>query len=109
MSSTATAIEDHLSAMEAADTTTDDGAHESLAHAMSAIGRIDQHMGSQHLAIERHLSLEEDLVAKLDVWIKRLVAGLTRIAVQLKATFSISVGTGLSVTMSFGPFGAVES
>jgi hypothetical protein len=104
MKSDASAIEDHLAAMEAADTTTDEGAHESFAHAMSAIGRIDEHMGAQHLAIKRHLSLEEDLVARLDVWIKRLVAGLTKIASQLNASFSVTVGTGLSVTMNFGPF-----
>ena len=42
---------------------------------------------------------------KLEDWIKRLVTKLTEIATKLKASFSITVGTTISVTISRGPFG----
>ena len=46
-----------------------------------------------------------DIVKKLEDWINRLVAKLIEIATQLKASFSSTVGTTISVTISCGPFG----
>ncbi len=103
-------VEKHLTAMEAIDTSTDDGAHSALAHAMAATNRInDVHGDTSRIRERLEGDVSRDLVDKLDDWIKRLLGALTKIAAQLKATFSISVGTGISVTMNFGPFGAPVS
>ncbi|MGC8466423.1 MAG: hypothetical protein ACP5O0_10960 [Acidimicrobiales bacterium] len=103
-------IDQHLTAMEAADTSTDEGAHSALAHAMAATKRInDVHEETSRIRERLEGEVSRDVVEKLDEWIKRLVGALTKIATQLKATFSISVGTGISITMNFGPFDEPES
>lgn len=82
----------------------DASAHQALAYAMAAVGGINQGLG---LTQESGLTLGnpvEDIIKRLEDWIKRLVGKLTEIAKQLKASFSITVGTGISVTISCGPF-----
>ncbi len=95
---------EEISAREAVDENPDDSAHKAFAHAMSAVGGINQHLAKRRRLFGLRSQPGDDVIARLEEWIKRLVEGLTRIAVQLKAAFTITVGTSLSVAMSFGPF-----
>jgi hypothetical protein len=97
-------IEGHLASMEASDTSTDDGAHEALAHAMSAVTRINLHVGGEGKGLNLVRDISDDVIERFDDWMRRLLAGVTKIAVQLRASFSVTVGTAISLTMNFGPF-----
>ena len=59
-------------------------------------------MGQDELTSAR---LSDSVIEKLEDWIKRLVDKLTEIVKQLAkgTSFSISVGTGVSVTVNFAP------
>jgi len=75
-----------------------------LANAMAAVRGINQGLG---MGAESMIALgnpADAIIKKLHEWIKQLVDTLTEIAKQLKATFSLTVGTSVSVTINFGPF-----
>lgn len=71
---------------------------------MTAVSGMTQGLGANVAMTPRVGNPVDDVIDKLEDWIKRLVAKLTEIAKQLKASFSISVGTSVSVTISCGPF-----
>ncbi len=94
----------HLQMMNDAPVHDDATAHQALAYALSAVAGMNQGLT---LAEEQSVAVigpVDDIVKKLEDWIKRLVAKLTEIAKQLKASFSITVGTSVSVAISCGPF-----
>jgi hypothetical protein len=79
-------------------------AHQALAYAMTAVGSINLGLGASQEQVLTFANPVDDILKKLEDWIKRLVAKLAEIAKQLKASFSITVGTSVSVTISCGPF-----
>lgn len=100
-------IERRLGALEKMPIHDDQSARDALAHVMLTVNHISQ-LSSQ-APTEATASLEtplDDILKKLQKWLDRLVSKLTQIVEKLaKATsFSISAGTGVSVTVNFGPF-----
>ena len=98
-------IEHHLDQMTVVPVNDEPSAQQALAHAMAAVGGINQGLTSgqpQTLA-----GPVDGIVEKLEDWIKRLLDKLTEIVKQLAkgTTFSITVGTGISVTVNFPAFG----
>ena len=98
-------VEDHLDRMS--DTTVNDeaSAHQALALALSAVGGINQGLAPLSQDELTSARLSDTVIEKLEDWIKRLVDKLTEIVKQLAkgTSFSISVGTGVSVTVNFAP------
>lgn len=77
---------------------------QALSSTLAAVQGINQGLRSS----DQDLLLQSAnrIIEKLEDWIKRLVDSLTKIVQTLGngATFSISVGTSVSVTVHFGPF-----
>jgi hypothetical protein len=97
-------VEQHLQLMADAPVEDEATAQQALAYALSAVGGMNQHLTVAQQPRAALAGPVDDIVKKLEDWIKRLVAKLTEIAKQLKASFSITVGTSISVTISCGPF-----
>jgi hypothetical protein len=106
MDATATTqlIEHHLDQMTVTPVHDERSAQQALAHAMAAVGGINQGLvvGPQNLT-----GPVDGIIEKLEDWIKRLLDKLTEIVKQLAkgTTFSITVGTGISVTVNFPALG----
>ncbi len=101
---TSALVEHHLQMMAEAPVNDEATARQALAYALSAVGGMNQGL---ELAQDQSVSVAgpvDDIVKRLEGWIERLVAKLTEIAKQLKASFSITVGTSISVTITCGPF-----
>jgi hypothetical protein len=96
-------VEQHLERMSSTTVLNEDSAHQALALALAAVGVINQGLGSANEAILGTASPADGILERLEDWIKRLVAKLTEIVKQLAngTSFSISVGTGVSVTVNF--------
>lgn len=96
-------VEHHLEMMANTPVGDEATARQALAYALSAVGGMNQHLGAaqQPAALPGPV---DGIIDKLEDWIKRLVAKLTEIARQLEASFSITVGTTVSVTIICGPF-----
>ena len=103
-SDTTAQIDQHLQLIADAPVNDEATAQQALARTLSAVGSLNQHLAVAELTRTALLSPVDDIVKKLEEWINRLVAKLTEIAKQLKASFSITVGTSISVTLSCGPF-----
>ena len=98
----------HLDEMERVNVTDQTSAHVALAHAMAAVGAINQGLVPQPAQVPAAMaSPVSGIVEKLQEWIKRLLDKLTQIVKALvKGTsFSLSVGTTISVTINFPPMG----
>lgn len=97
-------IERHLNLMAVAPVKDEDTARQALAYALSAVGGMNQHLAvAEQPRTTPFFDPIDDIVKKLEEWIKRLFDKLTEIAKQLKASFSITVGTNISVTISCSP------
>lgn len=91
----------------------DQSARQALTHAMATVSGISQlsaTMSAEPAPGTRPLATAEapldPLLDRLRTWIDRLVDALTRIVAKMTGatSFSIMVGTGLSVSVNFGPF-----
>jgi len=96
-----TVVESHLTTMEGTEVDDQPSAHVALGHALAAVASINDPSGqggSQSLA-----GPVADLAELLQKWLKRLLDKLTEIVKALAhgTTFSLSVGTGVSVTINF--------
>ena len=98
-------LEQHLQMMTEISVEDEATAQQALAYALSAVGGMNQRLSATQQPTASLAMPVDDIVKKLENWIKRLVAKLTEIATKLKASFSITVGTTISVTISCGPFG----
>jgi hypothetical protein len=102
------AIGDRLDELTSMPVTSDQAARAALKHAMVTVGQINQ-VSSQTRAQAMLGSAApiDDLLTKLSDWLDRLVAALTKIVrgIADATSFSVSVGTAVSVTVNFGPFG----
>jgi hypothetical protein len=100
-------IEDRFDALENMPINDDQSAREALTHVMLTVSRINQLSSRvQAQAIMGAETPIDDVLERLRKWVDRLVSALTQIVENLaKAmSFSISVGTNVSVTVDFGPF-----
>ena len=100
---------DRLDAMR--DDSTDAEAQVALAELLATVAQINAAVPTFRSAATPTDTLGgEELVDRLTTWIKRLADRLSVIVKSLdRATsFSITVGTSLSVTVTFGPFEAVS-
>lgn len=96
-------VEQHLDRMSSTTILNDDDAHEALGVALTAVCTINQGLGSVNETVLGTASPTNGILERLEDWIKRLVAKLTEIVKQLArgTSFSISVGTVVSVTINF--------
>ena len=101
-------VEKHLVAMAAVRLDDPEGPHDALGSALAAVGAINQSLASPPAADRQMMLSVGGIVEKLETWIKRLVAKLTEIVKALAkgTSFSLSVGTGVSVTINFPPVSA---
>jgi FPC/CPF motif-containing protein YcgG len=100
-------IDAHLDRMNASgDPSSDSDARQQLAATLASVGQINVALEATTSPVESFTSPVDDIVDKLQKWIERLVAKLTAIVKQLgdTATFSLQVGTSVSVTVTVGPF-----
>jgi len=100
------AIEEDLDALRGLPVGSDQSARDALAQAMVTVRRINQLLAqAQAQAMMGAGAPMDEILAKLREWFDRLVTQLTRIVEKLTqaTSFSISVGTALSVTVHFGP------
>lgn len=97
-------VERHLQMMTEISVQDEATAQQALAYLLSAVAGINQGLTAAQQPTASLARPVDDIVKKLEDWIKRLVAKLTDIAMRLKASFSITVGTTISVTVSCGPF-----
>ncbi|MHB1596667.1 MAG: hypothetical protein ACYCU3_21135 [Streptosporangiaceae bacterium] len=95
----------------------DQSARQALTHAMATVHGISQlsaTMSADRVPETTSLPaaaapvdpLLDPLLDRLKTWIDRLVVALTKIVEKMAGatSFSILVGTGLSVSVNFGPF-----
>jgi hypothetical protein len=77
-------------------------ARDALTYAMMTVRHIKQLSAQAMIGAGAPM---DDILAKLREWLGRLVTEFTRIVEKLAqaTSFSISVGTALSVTVNFGP------
>lgn len=88
--------------------TGDKAARDALKHAMVTVGQINQVSAQGRAqAMVGSVTPIDDLLTKVSEWVDRLVGELTRIVRNLAGatSFSVAVGSGVSVTVNFGPFG----
>ena len=104
MTDASTLVEHHLALMNAPTIRDDESAHLALANAMAAVGGMNQGLGMSTESTIAFGNPADAIIKKLQEWIKQLVDKLTEIATRLKATFSLTVGASVSVTINFGPF-----
>jgi len=92
--------------------TSDAAARGALKHAMVTVGQINQVSAQARAqAMIGAGGPVDDLLARLSDWLDRLVAALIKIVKNVAdaTSFSVSVGTAVSVTVNFGPFTAVPA
>jgi hypothetical protein len=100
-------IDAHIERMGASsDPSYDSEAQEQLAATLASVGQINEALEAPSPPVESIMGPVDDITDKLEKWINRLVIKLTAIVKQLgeKATFSLQVGTSVSVTVTLGPF-----
>ena len=100
------AIEEQLDVLQDMPAGSDQSARDALTYAMVTVRHINQLSAQvQAQAMIGAGAPMDDILAKLREWFDRLVTELTRIVGKLAQamSFSISVGTALSVTVHFGP------
>ena len=99
-------IEARLDALEGLPIRDDLSAREAFTQVMVIVNRINQLSASnQAQAIMGAATLIDDILEKLRVWLDRLVRAMRRIVAKLAGatTFSVSVGTAVSISVEFGP------
>ncbi|MGH9122014.1 MAG: hypothetical protein ACRDYC_08715 [Acidimicrobiales bacterium] len=97
-------VEHHLGLIETTKIEDSPSAYAALGHAMAAVGAINLQLDASSPPPTAFAGPLDDVVAHLEGWISRLGNSLTAIATQLGASFSITVGTAITVTISCGPF-----
>jgi hypothetical protein len=100
-------IEARLDALDGIPVSDDQSAREAFTHVMVTVSRISQLSAqAQAQAIMGAGAPVDDILEKLRKWLDRLVSALTRIVENLSdaISFSISVGSNVSVTVDFGRF-----
>jgi hypothetical protein len=100
-------VEHHLNRMDGVSIRDESSAYAALAQAMVAVGAINQGFSAQPEQMDRLTTPVDGIIEKLEDWIKRLLNKLTEIVKSLAkgTSFSLSVGTGVSVTINFPPTG----
>jgi hypothetical protein len=99
-------IEEDLDALQGMPAGSDQSARDALTRAMVTVRRINQLLAqAQAQAMVGAGAPADDIVARLREWVGRLVTEFTRIIEEVAqaTSFSVSVGSGLSVTVQFGP------
>lgn len=93
-------IDSRLSRLEAMPVESDESARDALTELLATVGQINA------VAPGPEEAFVGGLVERMKKWIERLIERLSEIVKQLAdaTSFSISVGTGVSVTVTFGPF-----
>lgn len=99
-------IEDRLDTLQAMPVTDDQSAHDALSHVMvtvSGINRLTAQVQAQ--AMIGGGAPIDAVLDKLRDWLDRLVAALNQIVAKLAdaTSFSVTVGTGVSVSVTFEP------
>ena len=95
-------IEEDLDALQGMPAGSDQSARDALTRAMVTVRRINQLLAQAMVGAGAPV---DDIVARLREWVGRLVTEFTRIIEEVAqaTSFSVSVGSGLSVTVQFGP------
>jgi hypothetical protein len=97
-------IEDRLDTLQSMPVTDDQTARDALTHVMVTVSRMNQASAqAQAQAIMGVGAPIDGLLDKLRDWLDRLVDALSQIVAKLvdATSFSVSVGTGVSVTVNF--------
>ena len=107
MTTASDGIESRLGDLAAMPVVDEGSARAALSELMSTVAQINETaspVGSRAVGED---GLVGDLAERLKGWIDRLIDKLTEIVEKIaKATsFTITVGTGMSVSVTFGPFG----
>ena len=99
-----TAVNTQLAAMDAVTVNDQASAHRALAHVVTATALINQTLDGQTTPVAEP-NLAGGLPGRLEEWIGRLYDKLTEIVANLIAgtSFSITAGTGITVTITFPP------
>ena len=102
----ARSVEDRLDALERMRVSDDQSARAAFAHVMVTVSYINQLSAQARGRAQTIVGAEElggGLLEKLEEWLDRLLGGLACIVEKLSnaTSFSISVGTGVSVTVDF--------
>jgi hypothetical protein len=95
-------------ALEEMPITDDQSARDALTHVMVTVSHINQVSAQARAQAMIGAGVPANgIVEDLEKWIDRLVSALTQIVEKLAraVSFSISVGSTVSVTVDFGPFG----
>lgn len=102
---TAADIDSRLSRLEAMPLPNDESARDALTELLATVGQINA------VAPGPDEAFDGGLADRMKKWIKRLLERLGEIVERLgeATSFSISIGTGVSVTVYFGPFAAASS
>jgi hypothetical protein len=98
-------IEARLDALDRKTISDDQSARQALTHVMATVSLINQLSARVRAqAMMGAGALADDLLDKLEHWLDRLLGAVTRIVENLAGatSFSISVGSGVSVTVVFG-------
>lgn len=85
----------------------DQSARDAFSHAMVTVSSINQLSAQANAqAIVGAGTPMDDLVDRVRKWLDRLVVAMTQIVEKLAGatSFSITVGSNVSVTVDFGPF-----
>jgi hypothetical protein len=101
------AIDERLDALTDMPVTDDEAARAALRHAIVTVGQINQVSArTRAQAMIGSATPIDDMLVKFSEWVDRLVAALTMIVRGLAdaASFSVTVGTAVEVTVNFGPF-----
>jgi len=107
-------IEARLDALEGMPVSDDRSARDAFTHVMVTVTRINQLSAQARGQAMMGAGVPvDDILDRLRVWLDRLVIALPRIVGKLAGarSFSVSVGTNVSVAVDFGPFasGSAES
>lgn len=105
-------VESRLNRLANMPVTDEESARGALAEVMATVDQINRRDASVHTrrdvesVLGLHDAMLDGIIEKLEKWIDQLVAKLTEIVKVLAgaSSFSISIGTCLSVTVNFGPF-----
>jgi hypothetical protein len=100
-------IEARLDALDGMPVSDDQSAREAFTHVMVTVSRISQLSAqARGQAMMGAGAPVDDVLGRLRTWLDRLVSVLTRIVGNLSGavSFSISVGSNVSVTVDFGGF-----
>jgi hypothetical protein len=100
-------IESRLTALDAMPVTDDPSARAAYSHVMATVSRINRISSQAHAQAMMGVGGPiDDLLGRLAAWLDRLVSALTQIVEKLAkaVSFSVSVGTTVSVSVEFAPF-----